>query len=96
MRFNSAQKAQQALAELTKEGSLEDRLKNALAYLILAGGENYAQDSWEVRDSYKKAADAALSGDLDTLATGICEMIEAIFTEEGANEVRLKLGEQSK
>lgn len=94
MRYNSAQKAQQALTELTKEGPLEERLHNALGHLTMAGGRNYAEDSSEIIEAYQKATNGARCNNLDTLATGIREMIEAIFTEEGANEVRSKLGDR--
>lgn len=90
MRYNSAQKAQQALEQLTKEGDLEDRLRRAFGYLAQAGGKDYAQDSNEITDAYKKASDALDGGNYHAFATGIRELIEAIFIEEGANATRQK------
>ena len=93
MAYNSSQKAQQALEELTKDGTLENRLRLAWGYLIQAGGPDYAQDASSITEAFKKGSKALEKEDYHALGTAIQEMIEAIFVEEGANQVRSQFGQ---
>jgi len=93
MKYNSAQKAQQALEELARPGEYVERVKAAFAPLIMAGSPDYAEDCLEILEAYKKASEAFDREDWQQVETGIREMIQAIFMEEGANEVRGQLGD---
>jgi hypothetical protein len=90
MRFNSAQKAQQALEELSKNEPWDKRLEDAWIHLTMAGRRDYAEDSQEIVDAFESGEIAAKNGDHESLAIAIQAMIQHIFMEEGANGVREK------
>jgi hypothetical protein len=91
MQYNSAQKAQQALELLAGPGEYIERLRAAYGNLILAGGPDYAEDSAEITEAYKKTSAAVDHENWSEAETGIREMIQEIFMEEGANQVRALL-----
>ena len=91
MRFNSAQKAQQALEELSKNGPWKERLQDAWLHLIMAGNRDYAQDCQKIIEAFQRGERAKKDGDLESLSYAIQSMIQHIFMEEGANNLRARL-----
>ena len=91
MKHYLGQKAQQALEELVKEDSLQNRLQAARLHTIIANNEHFIEDAEGVREALREI-DAAFAGDnLVIQGQAISRFIEEVFQEYGANETLERL-----
>jgi hypothetical protein len=85
MHLYVAQKAQQAVESLCKDGSRKDRLVSALGHLgFVAGNEFYfATCPPEVSEALARVRELTHESDLDQISSVITTTVERIFAECG-------------